>query len=230
MASAEDSFTSSLRSAEATAVPITGFAGGSWTSLRRRALARGEGHAGLGAFELAEADGLADMCRVPLRGLLPEETEDAGDPADRPVRAHQLGAVADRSREDAGDRQLAAMRGVHGLHHLDDRVAAAARYFQPRARVGDARRLVADRLEQPADPVAALGGTDQHRADQAGAHLDDEVGKHLFAFRLDVLEELLHQPVVVVGKLLEHGEAGLGLLRPVIVASCRSISLAACSR
>ena len=85
------------------------------------------------------------------------------------------------------------------------------------AGVGDARRLMPDRLEETADAVAVLGRADQHRTDQAGAHLDDEIGKDLLAFRLDILEELLHEAVVVVGELLEHGEAGFRLPRPGLV-------------
>ena len=40
------------------------------------------------------------------------------------VRPDQFGAVADRPGQHPRDRQLAAVRGVQRLHHLDDRIAA----------------------------------------------------------------------------------------------------------
>ena len=175
-----------------------------------------ERHAGLGAVELAEADRLAGLRRLALGGLLPHDAEDAGDAPDRAVRAGQLGALADRAGEHARDRQLAAMGGVEGLQHLDDGVVA---FLDAETLAGlcDAGRFVADRLEQPADAVALLGRADQHRADRAAAHLLDEILEDGVAVGLDVLEQLLHQAVVVVGERLQHGEAGLGLARPVLV-------------
>ena len=105
---------------------------------------------------------------------------------------------------------------VQGLHHLDDRIAAFLD-AEARPRVGDARRLVPDRLEQPPDPVAAFGRADQDRTDLPRPHLDDEVLEHILAGRLDVLEKLLHQPVVVVGERFEHREARIDLSGTVFV-------------
>ena len=75
----------------------------------------------------------------------------------------------------------------------------------------DERRLVPQRLQQPQDAVAVLGRAQQHRHDQALAQVLGEIGEHLVARGLHVGEQLLHQLVVVVGELLEHLEARLGL-------------------
>ena len=66
---------------------------------------------------------------------------------------------------------------------------------------------MAQRLHQPQHAVGARRRADQHRADQAVAQLLGEIVEHLVARRLDVLEQLLHQLVVVVGQRLQHGEA-----------------------
>ena len=71
----------------------------------------------------------------------------------------------------------------------------------------DERRFVPDRLQQPYDAVAVLRRAEQHRTDQPVAHLLGEVLEDLVARRRHIAEQLLHQLVVVVGKLLEHVEA-----------------------
>ena len=73
--------------------------------------------------------------------------------------------------------------------------------------VGDARRLVAQRLQQPQHAVGARRRPHQHRADQPVAQFLGEIVEHLVARRRDVVEQLLHQLVVVVGERLQHGEA-----------------------
>ena len=80
-------------------------------------------------------------------------------------------------------------------------------------RGGHERRLVAERLEQAEDAVAGLGRAEQHRADQPVAQLLAEIVEHPVARRRHVLQQLLHQRVVVVGELLQHGEARLLLQR-----------------
>jgi hypothetical protein len=74
-------------------------------------------------------------------------------------------------------------------------------------RLVDERCLVAQGLQQAQDAVAVLGRAQQHRHDQSILHLLDEVGEHLLARRLHVGQKLLHELVVVVGKLLQHLEA-----------------------
>ena len=70
-----------------------------------------------------------------------------------------------------------------------------------------AGRLVAQRLEQAQHAVRAGGDAEQHRDDQPLAQFLGEIVEHLVARRLDVLEQLLHQLVVVIGQRLQHGEA-----------------------
>ncbi len=70
-----------------------------------------------------------------------------------------------------------------------------------------ARGLVPQRLQQPQHAVGARGGAEQHRTDQPFAQLLGEIVEHLVARRGDILEQLLHQLVVMVGQCLQHGEA-----------------------
>ena len=72
--------------------------------------------------------------------------------------------------------------------------------------VVDSRRFVAQRLQQAAHAVGAGGGADQHRTDEAVAQFLGEVVEDLVARRRDVLEQLLHQLVVVIGERLQHLE------------------------
>ncbi len=83
---------------------------------------------------------------------------------------------------------------------------------EPLARLRDAGRLVAQRLQQPRHPVAAGRRADQQRHDLAGAQFVREVVEHDVARRLDVAEQLLHQLVVVIGEALEHAIARLLLV------------------
>ena len=64
------------------------------------------------------------------------------------------------------------------------------------------------RFQQPQHPVGARRGSHQHRADQTLAQFAREVVEHLVARRLDVLEQLLHQLVVMIGQRLQHRETG----------------------
>ena len=98
------------------------------------------------------------------------------------------------------------MGGVQGLQHVDDRIVARL-HAQPLGGVGDAGRLVAQRLHQPQHAVGARRRSHQHRAHQAFAQLLGEIIEDLVARRLDVLEQLLHQLVVVIGERLQHREA-----------------------
>ena len=116
------------------------------------------------------------------------------------------GAVGDLPGEQTGDRHFAAMRGVEGLEHQRQRIVAGFG-AEPRDRLGDAGRLVAQRLEQAQHAVLAGGDAEQHRDDQPLAQFLGQIVEHLVARRLDVLEQLLHQLVVVIGQRLQHGEA-----------------------
>ncbi len=169
-------------------------------------LAGGQRIAGLGLVELAEGNGLAGSRRAALFGVLPHELEYRGDAPGFAGRRIQGGAVADLARQHAGNRHLAAMRGVQRLQHQRQRLAAGLG-TEARGDFCHARHLMADRLEQTQHAVGAGGGADQHRADDAVAQFLGEIVEHLVARRLDVLEQLLHQLVVVVGQRLQHGEA-----------------------
>ena len=67
---------------------------------------------------------------------------------------------------------------------------------------------MAQRLHQAQYAVFAQRRAQQHRADQPLAQFPGEIVEHRIARRLDILEQLLHQHVVVVGQLLQHREAG----------------------
>ena len=79
--------------------------------------------------------------------------------------------------------------------------------------LGHERRLVAQRLEQAEDAVAGLRRAEQHRADHPVAQLLAEIVEHPVARRRHVLQQLLHQRVVIVGELLQHREARFLLQR-----------------
>ena len=71
-----------------------------------------------------------------------------------------------------------------------------------------AGRFVAQRLHQAQHAVLAQGGAEQHRTDHPFAQFAGEVVEHRVARRRNVLEQLLHQRVVVIGELFQHREAG----------------------
>ena len=155
---------------------------------------------------LAKATVSPTRCRSALLAGLADKLEDAGDAAGLVVAGEEGRAVAGLAREHAHDRHFAAVRGVLRLEHVGDRVVAGfdAETF---GGFGDARRFMAQRLEQPQHAVGARGGAHQNRAHQAFAQFAREIVEHLVARRLDVFEQLLHQLVVMVGERLQHREA-----------------------
>ena len=100
-----------------------------------------------------------------------------------------------------GAAELAREGGLDDLH---DRIVAGT--LEPLTLRGarDFRRLVSESLQQTANTVVAFGRAEQHRHDLPFSELAREIGKHLIARRLDVGEQLFHQVIVVVGKLLQH--------------------------
>ena len=108
------------------------------------------------------------------------------------------------------------MGGVQGLHHVGDGVALGG-HAEALDGVGDGGRLVTQRLEQAQHAVGAGGRSDQHRADDAVAQLLGEIVEYLVARRRNVLEQLLHQLVVVVGQLFQHAEARFALAFEMLV-------------
>ena len=69
---------------------------------------------------------------------------------------------------------------------------------------GASWRSALSRRSTPFERVATPSSTGH---DQALAQFLGEIVEHLVARRLDVLEQLLHQLVVVIGQRLQHGEA-----------------------
>ena len=103
------------------------------------------------------------------------------------------------------------MGGVQRLHDLDDRVVALARARAGRASrrsPGASWRIALSSRPTPLPCSAEPISTGQ--IEPARISLTRSL-KTLSRVGLDVLEQLLHQPVVVVGERLEHGEAGLDL-------------------
>ena len=188
------------------------------------ALGGGQRIACLDRVELAQRDRVAEIGRADLRLLLaeqPVETRDAGAAA---VGEPKLAAIGDRAGQDARHRQLAAMSGVDGLHHLQHRAAfvADAKPFARRSHVG---RVVADGLEQPQDAVAVFGRADQHRGHDAGAQVRGEIVEHFVERRFDLFQQLFHQQVVMVGERFEHGEAGLEFARLLFARDLSDLAL-----
>ena len=169
-------------------------------------LARGERVAGLGLVELGKGHGFADHGRAALLGRLADQLEDAGDAAGLVVFGEERRAIAGLPRQHAHHRHFAAMRGVERLEHISDRVVAGFD-AEPLGGVGDARRFMAQRLQEPQHAVGPRRGAHQDRTDKSLAQFAAQIVEHLVARRLDVFEQLLHQLVVVIGERLQHRKA-----------------------
>ncbi len=108
--------------------------------------------------------------------------------------------------EQPRQRQLAAVLQMHGLEDIAERVLGRG-HAEPLGGLRDTGRLMAQRLQQPQHAVLAARAAEQHRTDQPFAQFAREIVEHGVARRLDVLEQLLHQRVVMIGELLQHREA-----------------------
>ena len=161
----------------------------------------------LDAFEPAQRDRLAGVRGPSLQRLLAAQGKDASDALIPPVGAEHGGAVGDVAGQHAHDRKLAAVRGVQRLEHVGRRLRVLE--LQAARGVGDDRRLVAQRLQEPEDAVAVLRRAEQHRADEPLAQVVGQIVENLVARRRHIRQELLHQLIVVVGELLQHVEARL---------------------
>ena len=96
--------------------------------------------------------------------------------------------------------------GVERLEHQRHGIGAGLD-AEPLRRFADARRLVAQRFQEPQHAIRARGDAEQHRTNDAVAQFLREIVEHLVARRLDILEQLLHQLIIVIGQRLQHGEA-----------------------
>src|SRR5262245_55563273 len=91
---------------------------------RNAAFDRTQRTAGSGFVKLAEACSVACFCRGELCLVLSEHARDARYLRGAAARDEELHAVRDRARQNTGDRELAAVWRMKGLHHLDDGVLA----------------------------------------------------------------------------------------------------------
>src|SRR5215218_1646145 len=98
------------------------------------------------------------------------------------------------------------MRRVECLQHLNGRVAVDPQSETPRS-LSDARRLVPERLQKTEDAIAVFGRAEEDRGDETLGELARQIRENAILRRLDIGKELLHEFVVIIGELLEHGEA-----------------------
>ena len=204
LCSAWPSLTSSLRSLAETEIASTAACGSTCASAGMRLLAGRQRVAGLGVFELGERDGFAGRGGAALLAGLAHQLEGAGNAAGLALGRRQRDAVADLAGQHADDRHL-AVSAVQRLQHVGKRIVAVdAEALGGRLGV---RRLMAERLEEAQHAVGLAGDAHQHRHHHAVAQLLGKIVEHLVARRRDVGEQLLHQLVVMVGELLQHGEA-----------------------
>ena len=116
------------------------------------------------------------------------------------------------------------MRRVDGLHHLDDG-GAAIRHAEALAGRVDVGRVMADGLEQAQHTVAFLRRADQYRRHGAAAQVGGEIVEDRVLGRLDLLQQLLHQLIVMVGQGLQHGEACLEFACLVVARDLGDLAL-----
>ena len=171
-----------------------------------RGLASRQRVAGFGIVQLTEGDRVAGNGGPALLEVLAHLLEHTRDAAGLAVRSQEGGAVAGGAGEQARHRHLAAMGGMESLHYQRHGVVRRLD-AEPRRGFGHAGCFVAQRFHEPQHAVTPGGDAEQHRHHLALAHLGRQIVEHLVARRLDILEQLLHQRVVVVGQRLQHGEA-----------------------
>ena len=116
--------------------------------------------------------------------------------------------VGEGAAQHPRQRQLAPVRGVDRAHNLRQSWPFILN-AEPLARMGDARRLVPQRLEESGDAVAADRRTQENRHDLSLAQFTGQIVEDEVLRRVDVADQLLHQRVVIVGELLEHEIARL---------------------
>ena len=174
----------------------------------RRRLAARHRIAGLDRIELGERHGVTGFGRGTLALVSAVDGEDAGDAARPAGGGLQRGTVVEMAGEQSRQRQFSAVLRMQRLEDEAERILALGR-AETFCGLRDTGRLMAQRLHQAQHAVFARGSTEQHRADHPFAQFAGEVVEHGIARRRNVLEQLLHQRVVVIGELLQHREAGL---------------------
>ena len=151
-------------------------------------------------LELGDRDDVAGLGLGELDRLLALHGEERADADMLAAAGLQLLAFLQRAAEDAGIGEAPHRAAMADLE--DDRARPAR--AEPLGGGVGRRRLVAQRLHQPADALRARRRAEQDRDDLAGAGLLGEIGKDRLPVRHLVHQQLLEQGVVMVGELLEH--------------------------
>ena len=175
---------------------------------KRACLFARDRRSGREALKLAESHCFAQVAGAALLDLRSDHRKDARCLLFA-IRRIDRTAVRKLSGEHPRQRELARVRGVIGLHDVGCRFGAAE--AQALGRLLREGHLVPERLEQPRDSVAFLGRAEKDRDDLTLLELDNEILEDLVPARRDVAQKLLHQVVVVVGELFEHGKTLIGL-------------------
>ena len=205
--SAWPSLTSSLRSVAAIAIASTGGDGSTVTSAFGAVLPLDSVSPVLTASSLPSATVSPASAEARLVSWAQFTAE---MPDTRPLSPDEDCSVAPSSRRPASSarqRQLAAVLQMHGLEHIGQRILGRG-HAETLGGLGHAGRFMAQRLHQTQHAVLARGGAEQHRTDQPFAQFAGEIVEHRIARRRNILEQLLHQRVVVIGELFQHREAG----------------------
>ena len=151
---------------------------------------------------------LADAGTGELGHLMSLEPGDAAHAA-----AAERHAVGQLARQHARERKLAGMGHVIGLEHLGHRIARLGHKAQPRRRGLGPRHLMAQRLQQAAHAIVALGGAEEDGDDEVGGQILAQLLIDLVLRGHRILEQLLQQLVVVVGERFQQLATGLLLAR-----------------
>ncbi len=221
LAKATPSFTSSLRSLASTAIARTGAGGVSVTEAQPHACRPTNVSPVFAPSSLPKAT-VSPAFAVPR--LVKVAPISPNTPETRPASrrgARKLAPSATLAVQEARDRHLAAMRGMKGLEHDRDRIADLLQ-AEPRRRLGDARRFMAQRLHQPQHAVRARGNASStgHTAPSRNSRARSSNTRS--ARRLNIGEQLLQQFVVMIGELLQNGEARFLLAVAVLGRQFRS--------
>jgi hypothetical protein len=161
---------------------------------------------GADIVELAKRNGFTGFRRGALGVMGTAHRQDAGHAASFTAGGLKGRTIFNPPRKHARQGEFAAVLQMHGFEHIAQSFLGC-RHAEPFGSGGNVGRLVAQRLHQPQHAILAQGRAEQHRADQSLAQLAREIVEHGIARRLDVLEQLFHQRIVVIGELFQHREA-----------------------
>src|SRR6202171_1079398 len=100
------------------------------------------------------------------------------------------------------------MLQMSGLEHIGESILRRRR-TETLCVLSHTGRFMAQRLHQAQHAVLAHRGAEQQLTDQSSPQFAGGIVEHRVARRRNILEQLLHQRVVVIGELFQHREAGL---------------------